>query len=86
MTRSSDTHPYFIRLAVDLDPNGNPIGGHATLYQGGKDEGALFILFPDPFDSAADAWAEVLTTYSDLIGQQLELFGLETDEAVRRSR
>lgn len=68
------TFPWFIRLSVDVDPAGNPIGRHITLYQDGKDSGTIGLSFPHPFDSVADAFADLVTDYTDYIGTQPTLF------------
>lgn len=66
--------PYFIRLSVDVDPNGNPVGRHATLFREGQDRGCLFFTTPDPFDSVWEAFSDLLTDYSNHYGQQAPLF------------
>jgi len=69
-----DTHPYWLRLAVDIDPTGHPLGFHCTLFQDGKDAGTMFLAFPGPFDTLEEACQALVMSYGLLVGRQLDLF------------
>ena len=71
---AAGTHPYWIRLCVDVDPAGNPIGRCAVLFENGRETATLWFTAPDPFDSLSDAWADLMTQYVDHLGTQLPLF------------
>jgi hypothetical protein len=71
---TATTHPWYLRLSVDVDPAGNPIGRHVTLFENAKEVGTITLAFPDPFDSVNDAWADLLTDYTNYIGEQPTLF------------
>jgi hypothetical protein len=46
----------FLRLSVDIDVAGNPLGFHATAYREGREEGVVILGFPGPFDSQMGAF------------------------------
>jgi hypothetical protein len=71
---AAQTHPWFLRLQVDVDPAGNPIGRSVVHFEGGREVATIHLSFPDPFDSISDAFADLLTTYVDFIGEQPTLF------------
>ena len=64
------TVPYFLRLSVDIDPSCHPLGFHATVYREGREDGVTVLGFPGPFDTAASAWSELLTTVDSYHGEQ----------------
>jgi hypothetical protein len=74
MKRASQTHPFFTRLFLDLDPAGNPIGRGAIAYENGTETATLWFTVPGPFDSILDAWSELVTEWAESVGEQLELF------------
>lgn len=71
---TATTHPWTLRLSVDVDPAGNPIGRHITLFEGGVEKSTIEVQFPDPFDSLSDAWADLVTNYVNFMGLQPTLF------------
>lgn len=68
------THPYVLRLSVDVDPAGNPIHRHVTLFENGQDKGTVFLRPAEPFDSLVDAWSDLVADYTDYLGSQPTLF------------
>lgn len=68
------THPYFVRLAVDLDPAGNPIGASVTQHHHSSGTTAIEHYTPGPFDSPSDVWVELQCRYLSLVGVQHRLW------------
>lgn len=71
---AATTHPWIVRLFVDVDPAGNPISRGGVLFEGGTEKATLWFGHPDPFDSLSDAWADLITAYADHIGTQPTLW------------
>lgn len=71
---TADVHPWTIRLFVDVDPAGNPIGKGGVLFEQGQERATLWFEPPGPFDSLADAFADLTVAYVDYIGLQQTLF------------
>lgn len=71
---TAKTYPYVTRLFLDVEPSGNPIARGAVLYRRGTEQGTLWFEAPEPFDSLADAWADLLTDFLNYIGEQGVLF------------
>lgn len=74
MNDPSAVYPYTIRLSVDVDPSGHPIGMSAVQYVRGAEEATLWVAFPGPFDSLAEAFGELAGDYRHYLGRQLTLF------------
>lgn len=74
MHRASQTHPYFVRLFVDVDPAGNPIGTGGIHMARGEQLGTLWFETPPPFDTLPEVWQDAVRSYCALMGSQLELF------------
>lgn len=73
MDRASQTHPYFTRLFLDVDPAGNPIGRGAIAYERDGEKATLWFHVPAPFDNLNEAWADLVVEFTDTIGEQQEL-------------
>lgn len=71
---TAGTYPYFVRLAVDLDPAGNPIGCSLAEHRDGQTEAPIIFFAPEPFCDVREAFSDLLTEYVDCIGVQLPLF------------
>jgi len=67
---TAQTYPYTIRLFVDVDPAGNPVGTGCVLFEGGKETSTIWFTPPGPFDSLADAWTDLVCDYVDELGTQ----------------
>ena len=70
---TSEIHPYTIRLFVDVDPAGNPIGKGAMEYRRGQENATLWFAVPDPFDNLQECVDALIGEYHMLLGTQPRL-------------
>lgn len=69
----ADTHPW-LRLCVDLDRAGNPIGASIEQRDDREPLSLLVLPLPEPFATPVEVFLEVLGEAHDRYGVQLSLF------------
>lgn len=71
---ASQVHPFTIRLFVDVDPAGNPVGFGAVQYVRGKEMATILFGTPGPFDTLSEAMTYLADQHAALIGTMRTLF------------
>lgn len=74
METAARTHPYTVRLTVDVDPAGNPIGWSVTQRRADDTPMAISTGTPGPFDTPTEAFEEALRTFTGVVGVLHTLF------------
>lgn len=74
MNTPQDMLPFWIRLAVDLDPALNPINASATHWSRGNELSSIHVAAPGPFATAQEAFDDALFDLRGAVGILRVLF------------